>query len=552
MNRQRSSTVWRVVLIAGSATILAAIVLLISLRISAMKATREIRYGLPEVDALIEDGTFDRAGARLLRLSSSARSASDWLRLLKRGKAVAGAGGGNKLMFTLAERSVKAFPGNEELWALAVYAALRSDNSDVAAEWAAAHLSGPSYTSMKAEAFLRTGQTLEKDGAQDGAGMLTRLADSSNPDEFGQAATLTGDPRFTADQVILLARKGRFGAAWDALHDPRVQERFPVLSAYVAYDFGMFERAEKLLSLVPAEDSAVASALLLESDIAMLREEYEKALKIYQELSASNPGLTPVLFLNLAWLSTQKDAGNPAAGEILSRGLEHFPDNGDLVQALVLVSGGADSPRARTLLRNFVQEHPQDIKAALLERRVFGREIPVQAEAAHLWMLYNEHPDSEEAARYLAWFSSSTRNRTDLRRILDRSAGDSAWGKVYAAKEAFADGNIENAQTLLQDASSEPGLWEASYDLGLLHLSRGKVGPARESFEAAKKAALALVPRSRSKTARALCEWRIAESYAAVDGFDSAWTHLQAALELDPGNTEIRAFKQRLELSGRG
>jgi len=146
-----------------------------------------------------------------------------------------------------------------------------------------------------------------------------------------------------------------------------------------------------------------------------------------------------------------------------------------------------DFEKARRDLAWVLYYDPENLDARLSRGNLFYRTGNVQGGLDDLAFVLERQPDNVEALLQRATIYGS-RNLdqalTDLNRVIELQPDNA---RAYALRaRLYADaGQLENAEADYQKAISlDPTEVEASYEYGMLLLSRGRVDEAREQFRA--------------------------------------------------------------------
>ncbi|HVR29980.1 MAG TPA: tetratricopeptide repeat protein [Thermoanaerobaculia bacterium] len=171
--------------------------------------------------------------------------------------------------------------------------------------------------------------------------------------------------------------------------------------------------------------------------------------------------------------------------------------------------------------------------AALFEQAV-GR-APEDREGTYLLaMTYRELGRRETALRQLDRLDSRSRAwPPDPLMELIRTGRHDLQSLVQVANRLLAEGNAEGAETLYRAVlDSEPGHFDALYNLGIVYGRQGRFTEAEASLEAA----------IRSRPDRTEPHFALAATYASQQQFEKADAELAAVLRLDPEHAGARSL----------
>lgn len=516
------------------------------------RITREMAVSLRQIDTLIEDSEFAAAERAIVRSADYASSSGSWLRLIRRAWMVAEALADYSAYASVSDRAAASLPGNADLQALALYGELRTGRYREAGERGAVHLADQRrYRTLAAEAFLRAGQAVRLEGADD-LSALTRLGRGSSVEELRQAESISGDLRFRANAVLRLLEAGRLELAVAESRNLRFQRAFPLLAAYIAFDAGDYDAFFAHLSRVPDARAGTGEVLVLTAEIYLQRGEYADSVRIYDELIATESADIPAAaFLNRAWIARQVENRPAAAEAVLTAGLDRYPFEWSLIRAMAIEAAETDEQWTRQFLEEAEREY--GAAAALLAERLFAVERQVSAGVARLWQLHERYPNDPGVRRYLAWFLSGLPGTGELNRLLARHAGDvadEAGGEdplvFFRGVAAVASGDLDGGLDFFATSARANGEWHGAVNGARIALHRHRVNEAEELVELA----ASLLP----PDARAMDRSNQAALEAAMHAYRGQYRQgaefARQALEYDSGNlhavTVLRYVGDRL------
>lgn len=557
----RRDTVFGVVLIAVGVLSAAAAGLLIFSEVRRGRAERAVEAALTRADARRAEGELEAAVEALEEGALFARTARQWLSLVKRAYRISEATGDYTRTASLAARGARTADNDLDLLSVAVHAALRAEDP---AQALALMEDAPNTTrldALRAEALLSAGTApTERRGQFD---VLAALSRRTPPKDFSQAFDRTADPRFAVNEALRLAEEGDTAGALGALEERDLVRVYPVVAAYLAYDLEDYERYEALLGEMAPERSVSPEHLTLQADIALLRGQEAEADALYAELREAVPGFSPVQYHNAAWLARERAE---VAVELLARGAERFPAHTGIARAQVLaaVDGtaavAADQDAARDLLRRRRTEVGRPVTLDVLEMHLWGRRIgPVSGVVARLWDLVNRYPQRTLPVRYLGWYLVSIGDWPELSVLVDRhgDAEDGLTG-VYQGILAARDGDWTAARELFV---TDTGGWESAYNAGLAAMALGVPREAHDHFDTALSrlsagfsAGTGIVSGARPEgydADRALILTADGLAYGLRGAYAEAFRRVSEAARLDPDSVRTRylltSFAARLE-----
>lgn len=568
----------------------------------AVKLTRQHRLtetfsvSLSDADSALTGGDARGASNALRNASLSAQTAGEWLSVLKRAREIGGMAQSGPdryaLMVELGGNAVKAFPGNQSLWAVLVWAQMQDGKIREAATNAARYLTDSKFESLRVEAMLRD-SSLPPPGkrraiSSRGLELLTELPASRKPDAFRSAGDLTGDHRFYVDMVLLEAEQ----SARKALKDYGrlgVEETNPRLGVLLAFDNGDFDTARAYMHSLSPTVALGPEMVLLQADMFMAEKKYSDAAEMYRTLMRNTPDVSSVLYQNLAFIEAKTEGtstqgsrlsslpaptvfapppahllprqfapqGDRIAEQLLEQGLSAFPGQPDLVRAraqLFLARGQFD--RAATGVENYLQDHPQDSTMRLFRiDRLMPHAAPPRITSL-LWDLITEFPENALAGQVLAGRLLTIRDFNGLEGLTRRYTEPPTWIRFYQGVVDAARQETANARAIFNTIWEKTGDWQAAYDVGLTYLEEGSIQPALHALNNSEQAAnnAATVGGFRnvpgfgpSPDDRAMLEYYRAEALAAQAELDRALEAARVAAGLSPKNVDVNLLLRKLE-----
>lgn len=535
--------------------ILATVAFLIVRDIESRRRSETLSQRLERHDA-VEDGTARRREEFLEDAARLAQTQREWLSVLKRAVADARQDGSWERARSYAMRATEELPGSEALWAVAAYTTMRAGKD---AGWIAReHLAGEQYSALRAEALLRStrhesagasGET-EADSsagalASEAEGALTVLGRESDPEAFRQAYELTGDRRFLLDAAMRYAERGAIASALESAADAEAH----VAGAYLAYDLGHLKEARDHLEQLAPQEASGRELAMLRADIAHMDRSNEEAVRIYREVIATAPDLSPIPYRNLLWYrqiaGERLPVGVAEAPQLARSGAERFPGDTTLVKAATIGLYEDEPVRAETFLEERVSRVKDPGAAALLAEHLFERSRSLNARFARLWQLWNEY-ESVTVARYIGWLASSVGNREELDLIV-RAAGSERIPH-YAGLLAADKGQRDLAIDHFRNAFSNGGAWHSAANAAAL---QREAGADEESLSMLERAIGMLEEVETAAvqdrgTALGILQMQRALTLSSLGRTETAFQAIERALTHAPSLDRARVVRRRL------
>jgi hypothetical protein len=485
-----------------------------------------------------------RLNALLDRLEKRAMGVESLLSTLKRRRTLALRAGPNQALFQnayreAAENAAAAFPFSESLAVLAADALL---------------LERPDRLPPEAQTRLRgyAGLLMETRSLALALNISVLLGDFSDPAaaaalplgaELLSAAfsTLEGAERedFLVNAVLrsLLAADpvATNSLLVTLLGSENVSERALRFSAEYFYDTNPL-RAAELFSRF--SDSLSLGRL---ADSLWLAGFQEGAVNIWAALASPQPGNPPATdpqtadlqvrsLYNLASTATEERQKLLCYGELFSRSPGH-------VYGVIGYSRLLDTERAEAVLAGQGASDtgpPALLDLELLRRRLEGWEI--RRTVAETWLLLGRHPQSAELYRWGAWYFDRQRQFSETALLLRQARLNGIAGPDFALYDAFRlirEGQLTEAETLLEERSQTPSAWQIQANLGLILESRRSLSAALDHYERAAALTKKPLEEARVRLRMARCLRMLGRAQESRDA-------LERVLELDSGNINAR------------
>jgi hypothetical protein len=298
--------------IAVSCACITLLVLFIVFGNPLIPKTERFQGQIGSCDAALLAGNLRSAKRSLIRASRAAEGNMSWLRVLKRARILSQTEGDYAVLLNLSAKAQSSLPGREEFHALSLYAALKSGESALAAE-EASKLRSERFKRLREEALIS----------------VLSLEEQTEPETLIRIAEATQDNRLALDAALKQASRGKFPEAQKALAIAG-PERFPLVSALIAYDNRDFEAARTYLNAV--QEGLSPAALLLVSDMYIQTNALLSANVVLADFLNTYPGYSPVAYTNLAFLT---ESAGFDGDSYLRQGLYRFPDSFELISKLL-------------------------------------------------------------------------------------------------------------------------------------------------------------------------------------------------------------------------
>ena len=506
--------------------------------LSARRAARSLQEQIREVDEFAGRGFLAKAEAGLRTAASSARSERDWLRLLKRARAIASATGRYAELSALARRAAAGIPGSRLLARLSLYARLRAGqdagepptrglSSDPGLQYlvaeATAQRQGPVPQGLSPELEDLLAARLQA-GAESLQALAARWQDEALLQDAGLAWMAAGDT-------------GRAAAAFRQLPDGPVARE---LRLAAAYDAGSWEEA---LQLLEEEPEASLEMTLIRADLLLMLGRDSEAAGLYQQTITRDPKLFWSPYLNLAGILTARGEAD-AAAELYRRAYELFPESEAAATALLasLVRGG-QREEAFGVLERSLRQHPESLPLRWVLLELGRGESSEQRYQAGLSRLYAEHPQNGALAQTLATRLLGLADTAGAWAVLEEYQGsaEEPWLLEARGLVKALEGDLESGAEFLKRCLQAGGDGRARCNLAVILAARGETETAvQELLQASGQ--LSGRPRLESQ-ARAL----LAGELLQLGNRAAARREAAYALQLDPGNGRALLLLRTLE-----
>ncbi len=517
----------------------------------------EIDEIIAEADEKVAEGSYRSGEDILRRVRGEKLSSQTWMSLLARGMQISEGLDDYTVLLDLSERAVEDLPGNEELWAVYVYALIKRGYYEKGFSSASEHLMSEEYRTLQYEAALKMNPDRVEPGIFEGSRFAPLAADteSLDPAAFDELASRLDDPRLHAASAVLRMISGEQERAMETAERLERYREYDLLRLYIAYDGGDFETALELLTRMN-ETGRIETyrAGMLEADILMSLGHFDRASTSYRNLIETQPETSWIPYLNLSWLAERRGDEEEALSYLFDA-YKHFPGKKQVIlpYALFLLQqnrGSEAAEKLETLQERLSEDEDEDEGLALLIHYVRSADTNPQQFRSVLWELYNAHPGNEKIAQFFTWYLLGFNALGDARLVLDRfetEYGAVEWTYFYRGIISALGGDIETARENLETAFELRKRWETQYNLALIAMKRGNITDALERFRSA-DILLTGNPEAAVKTAE-LAEIRVKIAWILfLDGeYDASARQLGYALDLDPENLEGQLLSKQLE-----
>jgi tetratricopeptide (TPR) repeat protein len=523
---------WQLLLLAVSVVAFATTVVIISRGISSRRATRDIRFGLEELDLLIEDGSLREAQAMVPWLAERVQSASGGLQILKRARELALQTGDYSRFAEATELISAEFSGNTVLREVAWYANARNGAYDRAFEHALVLLEQTGndlyYSWLLLQEPESAGQIGESDTATGDTLVLATLARTSSAEEFQRAWELSGRWEYGHLAALVAMENGDPAFAAAMVDDARLSSRSPLLSYDILMARGEFDSA---LDVLLGADRIEPETLLRLADHALYTSRKDAARQYYSQVRDHGAALPYQLLINEAWLSTDPDSRS----ELLQTALEAFPETWPVIEQVVRSVANRDREEALTLLQTHAVSG-RESEARLLALQVESAPTRRGYEA-DVWQLLEQTP-SATAWRYAAWYIAAAGTVEDLQAVISRATPEDVSRVLhYRGVVAAREGDWSRAVELFEESFSARATTEAAYNAAIALVRTGYLTDAAARLQDA---------RLLGSGSRRLTVLTLLASSRLEEDPAQALELTRQALEIEPANAEAMLLEQRL------
>jgi len=512
----------------------------IAVSVTSRRHQRDVRFGVEQLDVLIEDGRLDEASEMTRWLAERVGSVSDGMRVLRRAREIARLTSDPIVLSDAARLVVSEFPGNHTLQEIYVYALVRSGSPQEALAYADRRIDGRENASLYAWTLLSVAAEDESiDIATRVSGetaLLTDLSFDSTPEQYVAAFERTGDWRYAADAAMLYMRTGKRNEAADVAFRASLGVRSPELASRIYYDAGRYESALQAIRRIPAT-SRDEETNLLEADLHLINGSLEAAQEMYDSLyEARTPSETA--YTNLAWLTDEDEL----ALAVLRTGVGVLPDSWRIREQYAVRLAQLDPGQAFQAIDQLLAANSDFDEDASLLRLKLEPDSVRRGYAAALWTLL-EQAEHEDTYRYAAWYFLNEGSDEDLQRVLrwasTRLSHTGAWLSAYQAVAAARSGLWNDSSDRFTAAFARDPQWYWALDDAIVSLRALRTNQARERVGDA-----LLLARFSSEPDAALAF--VIAARLSDDRLDAA-ALLDEAEERDPDNQDVRMLRYQLD-----
>jgi tetratricopeptide (TPR) repeat protein len=273
----------------------------------------------------------------------------------------------------------------------------------------------------------------------------------------------------------------------------------------------------------------------------------EGAANIWAALASPQPGDPPATdpqtadlqirsLYNLASAATEERQKLLCYGELFFRSPGH-------VYGVIGYSRLLDTERAEAILAGqgaLDTGPPALLDLELLRRRLEGWEI--RRTVAETWLLLGRHPQAAELYRWGAWYFDRQRQFSETALLLRQARMNGVADPDLALYDVFRlirEGQLTEAETLLEERSQTAAAWQIQANLGLIMESRRSLSTALDHYERA-------VALTKNPLEEAQVRLRMARCLRMLGRAEESRAALEKVLELDSGNINARLELLRL------
>ncbi len=547
------------------------------------------RYGdsfpeiLSKIDGLSMEGEKGKALSVLKDARKKAVSTSQWLSLAKREIKLEAMEQAEETLLS----ALKDFPVNDRLSAVLVYVFLRENKIQSARNYIQ-FLKGTDFSSLASYTEIISSMP-ESGSPPDFVSM--------NPDSYGNAWNVTGNPVFRRDAAVLYAAGGNYKQAYDivcsepenlsgdSVYQPLEREAF--FQALIAYDAGLYGEVTEIFfpsnymfSEEMVQDSYLrnfpSDEILLAADAFYMSGDRSHADSLWKFL-ASEESDSPVPFFNhsiyapswaekrstlenclrkfpayypavVSYVRSALPADSPSV--VLYGGNRNFAEEAlneagfvSVAMENAALNKPVTLPEARSVLDSalLVCAHSPDLRINLEEVRFLCFQNGKDAEARHkLWNLLEVYNGNQLVLDFAVWFFSSQGDFNLAFEILEDFPSPDP---VYNGIAAASTGNIVSALQLFTSAADlegTPSVVAAYANSAVILKKQGNYNGAADSFVMA--AEMSGEPGLKSRLYyEAAVVFQLQKAYVrAVD-------MLRHSVSLDKDNYSAKVLLRRLE-----
>jgi len=445
------------------------------------------REAIEEIDMQLERGYMSQAADTIEKLAKNDISAAAYLRLLKRTDILRRQTGSWELFKTVTREGHRSYRGRNDLFALYVYALLRSGNEEKAVELTGEReIEGERWQDLREELNLYVGEAaVEEERPSTDKQELYAILESESPEPFFRLYRQTGNKGFLLDAILLHAGEGRIPRAWELLERASsLRTQYPELTFFLAIDAGHPEAARRVLK---NNDALFGSAerLLLQADIAFRLSEYELAETLCERLIRDYPEQSWRPYHNAVFLKLRK--GEALGTELLDPSTDFDGKGGQFFLNLAQLLIAYDRTEEAQKVLKQGSGIAEDSEEYRLVMEKAGETVNPERYKALLRMLVNRD-GGEKYAKHLAWFYlgiEDYRSLGDLLEYYGTRYGTPPWHAFYRGVLAYRRGNHPQAAELFTRSIEGRRVWQSYYNAALAHVRAGNIREALNLLEKA-------------------------------------------------------------------
>jgi len=428
---------------------------------------------------------------------------------------------------------------------------LLAEKDSIAGQQAALHLQTGRYSTLAAEAFLRSGvlpsrttDQLTADSTeeimQDENRLLVFLPESENPSHYEQAAELTGDRRFLVNAVLYSMKQGNSTRAYNLLERVGPGVYSPYLEFLLSYDAGRYTEALTALTRMQGYEVVRPEIMMIHADILTALNRHSEAAALYEDVRNTSPDFSPLIYLNLHAIDANED--------VLQAGLEIFPADRRLLTRLISVlheSGRREQALEAVQFVASNSEYSPDLQVYEL----LLSDMPHERRIALLWELEAKIGPEATAAVALAGHLVAMRDYAGLERLLNRYPYESFGSELdnYRAVLHLRRERPDEAVPHMDRAvaRAEDTDWISRFNAALIQLEVGRAGAAVPLLDEAREL-LQTTPQTDKAQRLSEIVYRRALAGAILGEYTEAGELAREALEFNPDNFDARLLLDNL------
>ncbi len=488
----------RAAVILTSLGLSAAIIILIVASLGTIRSDVALSRNLRLADVLIREERVAEALELLGNSLAFANSPRDYLAIISRADLLRESLGDSALYSRAIDRGFDAYPGNDVIRALLVDRLLDGDEA-MRASIIAEGLEGRRYLGLVAEAFLRSGRSLERHGLEgvlQGVQLPLTPVAMSDPFAMFEAGQLTGDIRYFVNGSLLLASRGRIQEAYDIL-----SARGSLLSGdsdaavllNLAYDSRMFSEVQNLAALLPTEVGLQASTMQSLADMYFFSGDAARAYELHHQVTDRHPDDSRISVLNLLrmhgslGIDSQETSGSRDFRELYRRTFELYGNDPEVLARGLSAAVTRDEaseldfiPQISRFPENFDMGFYRLLTSYLDSGSAGERSIDIVDLSLRLWDRINAAPSDAESRNLLLYLLSIQDDRRGIEVLLNRySAVYDGSLELYSGYLSVLGRDTDQARRSFAFAG-EAGRPEGFYNLGLMELAERRPSLARD------------------------------------------------------------------------